>query len=151
MGDFFSGEQGSISKFNEASLKLLRINNEQIRINQCNINLLGFDLEVCMHNYEIKFNCLGSLFSEISAQLTDPEITKVKELRKEIKKLMIEKPVHYEQENMVTHEKIKRLNKISWNKVEELLFDYDLLVKKLMKKHGMALPESDDPELAGYR
>ena len=151
MADFFQSEQGSISKFNEASLKLLRINNEQLRINQCNINLLGFDHEVGLFNYEIKFNCLGSLFSEISAQLTDTEVDKVKVLRKKIKNRIRNRPVHSEKENMVTHEKEQKLNKYSWDILEENLFDFDLLVKKLMKKHGMALPESEDPELAGYR
>ena len=105
MGDFFQSDQGSISKFNEASLKLLRINNEQLRINQCNINLLGFDPEVSMFNYEIKFNCLGSLFSEISAQLTDKEVKEVKDLRKKIKNKIRDRPVHAQNENMVTHEK----------------------------------------------
>lgn len=151
MVDFFKAhENPSMSKFNEASLKLLRINQEQIRINMCNVNLLGYDMEVGKYNYEVKFSSITSLFVEISAQLTDPEIKDVKKIRSDIKKLLKDKPIHIYQENMVTHETKINIKIENWEELEEKLFEYDLLIKKLMKKHGIALPESDDPSLAGY-
>ena len=151
MSDFFKAGDGSLSKFNEASLKILRINAIQSTINECNVNLLGINLEVGKYNYEVKFDCINSLFVEISAQLSDKEIDSVQKLRKNIKKLMKTKPVHDNVKNMVTHEINKKVNASNWDTIEELLFDYDILIKRYMKKHNISLPDDDDPALAGYR
>ena len=154
--DFFS-EDKSISKFNEASLKLLRINVEQQKINICNSNLLAWNEEVLRYNFQIKFSSLNSLFVEVSSELTykgrggdGGELKQGMDKRKEIREFMKKNPIFEQTEDQVTHANVTRFSEENWDELEEMLFEYELMVKKFFKSHGIGLPESEDPARAAY-
>lgn len=140
MSNFFTDET-IISKFNEGSLQMQRIHMLQERVNLSNLNPLNFYPESNFYGYQVIFNSLNSLFAECSSKLDDKEVEEGKTMRRRINMLLIIRPVHHYIENPVTHTKEIKVNQQSWRIIKEMLFEYELLIRKLLEVHNLTSPK----------
>lgn len=147
-----NSNQGEISTFNEGSLQMLRIHEQQRKINLCRISPLQKDIETGRYFYEIIFSCLNSLFSECSSKLSGSELEEGLEARKKI------------DEFLLTHKIWKKINnrnhKYAQNKIpdfvnfkilESLLFVYELKIRQFLEAHNLTAPKGENPEKAAYK
>lgn len=117
--------------------KLQRIDRLQEMINVCNLNLLGFDNEIGLYEYEKKIQYLSSLFTEMLDFLTIEEEETFINFRKDIKKYIEENNIFISFNNISFGGEIKckRLNKKVWNKLEEQLFQFEMKIRKEIGKY----------------
>ena len=71
---------GSISEYNEASFKMIRLHELQVKINDTKVNPFAIDPETMMINFEVTFKHLKQYFQEIISKLSNTESNRVKSL-----------------------------------------------------------------------
>jgi len=121
--------------YTETSDKLRRIHQIQTRINECNINLLHFDEPTEQFNYQIKFNLLNTLFSEVHSKCKK-EKDSIQKLRGFILKLSNEKPPHKIQKEInYPHKNAMKFNKDNFSVLQEILFEYETILRGLVDKY----------------
>jgi len=124
------------SPYTEADLKLKRIHQLQTRINECNINLLKFDEIVNQFNYQIKFNLLNTLYSEVHAKCEKDEKKIIERMRMFIFKLLDENPPHkIRKEINYPHKNNMKFNKDNFFMLQEILFKYETTIRDLIEKY----------------
>ncbi len=143
----YPNKEGDVSTYNEASLKMMRLNNIQININKCNLNLFEIDLETERFKYEIKISLINSLFSEISSKCSDGETDKNQVWNNAIQKILKNAPPFKTRFNEVRH----KSEFLGWNTyncdlIKDTLFKYENFVRKLLEVHGYGSPKQKDPK-----
>lgn len=139
-------DDGAYSKFNEGALKTLRIHTLQATINEVNINLLIYYEEYGMYGYQVKFECLKSLFSECYPKLAEARQEQGKARIQKLKSFMTYNLAMVEYENPITHMMTARVNPMAWKVLEEELFDFYLLTKEFLDESGFGSPNEEDDE-----
>ena len=142
------GISGGGFKFNEGLFQMQRIDSLQASINECKINPLRPFNDTGNVAYEVWFNCLKALFSEISSKLKDEEIKECDELCLEIKKIIYNYQLYKIQYNSSGRAIGKELNYAVWERLENLFDKYERKIRKLMAVHKISSIESYDPSKA---
>lgn len=137
-------EENIGSKFNEASLQMLRIHKLQDRINISWLNPLMFYPEDDMYGYQIIFNSTSMLFVECYPKCKPDEIRKAEFMRLNIENEIRSKPIHFEKVNEVTKERSVDCNFNNWIILKEKIFSYNKYIRKLMNNHGLTTPDEED-------
>lgn len=130
-------EENNKSPYQEGNLQLNRLNSLQEKINEVNLNLRVFDEEIQGYNYNIKFNLLNTLFSEVSARCSEKEKKLAKKFEKGIPQLMLTNSPHRPGSiavgGLIRHE-IKFYQK-DFDILKKILFGYELIIKELLHKY----------------
>ena len=141
-------EDEKISEFNPAALKMRRIDKAETLLNEINGNLLAFNPEYGVYNFELKFSTCDSLYLEVESKLNEDEKKEGESLRVALKQLMKKYKVYEERRDKVyPYKKIIKLNESHWKVIEKWLFRYEKLVRALLDKHGMDTKYIDDSGL----
>lgn len=128
---------GKISDWNAAALKMKRLDKEFIGINEVNGNLLAFNQEYGVYNYELKFRKCDNQFLEVDSKLKNEERQRGEELRNKILILLDRYPVHKTLVNKYTGKRAIKVNRQIANLLLHLLFEYERMVRKFIDDHGM--------------
>ncbi len=138
---------GDLSIYNEASLKMKRLNKIQGHINCFNINLFDIDPETNKYNYQLKISALNNLYSEISSKCSPDEKKSNDKWRGRIR-FIIKKYIIRDDRYDDTRKKVikKPLHEGNCELIESCLFDYELFVRDLLEKHGFGSPKQKDPK-----
>jgi len=126
------------SSFHDESSKQQRKNKIKEEIHSLNTDLKHLhqdDYGMQVYGYQLVFENLNSLFSEISNDLILAEKISI-EIRKQlIETILIIEPPHEKIKNNVTHEPKILFNPNKFLRLKKLLFDYQLLIFELEDKH----------------
>lgn len=149
-----TNDRGEISAFNEGALQMQRIHELQSRVNLLNISPLFKDINTGRYNYEIIFSCLNSLFAECSSKLSEGEMKEGIKKRKEILDFLSGNPIFTKP--YLSTQNCKEVIRIdiysdNWNKLQELLFSYELKIRYFLEKHNLTAPKGEKPERAAYK
>lgn len=142
------GEFPTEAQFNQASFQQSRINELLLRIDRLSINLLEVNDEFSnSYNYEIVFNDLKSVYFTISAKLPSEEKTEVKDIIKFIHENIEARPVwtFRIQQGMEGSRTKQFFNKKNWNVLRDSIYDFRILLERLMDIHGYGNPTKSDP------
>lgn len=147
-------ESGGKSMFNEAALKMMRINVLQQQINICQLNALAYNVELGKYNYEVIFKALIQLFQECAPRLKGKEKEEGMDLKKQISTILKTKPIHEVRYNTSSNNPDKNVihfNKKSWEEAEDLLFEFEMRIRSYLDKSGLSVPTEDSPLESAYR
>lgn len=139
--------EGKESSFNEAKLKMIRLHELQQKINFCNLNPLIHFPEENLYGYQIIFNSLKSLFSEVHSKLSSDKKIKGKTFVMDVQTFMQNHPIHIKDKNKISHTPSINVNYFAWEILKHKLFDLELLVKEYLEETGYSSPTSDDSGL----
>lgn len=143
----YNDDTGKVSEFNPAALKMKRLDRALTILNEIRGNLLAFNQEYGVYNYELTFQYCNVLYLEVESKLKPSERKKGEALKLALKKLLENNPVYETKHRKVyPHNKIMKLNGINWKVIEKWLFEYDTLVRKLLDEHGMDTKYKDIDE-----
>jgi len=138
------GNDYKVSEFNSAALKMIRLNKIQDTINQVNGNLLMFNVNFGLYNYVLKKNMIESLLQEVESKLDDQERKDAVFAQKVINDFMETYPImqkgkqgYFSNNQLTPHPE-------NWKKLQQLLFAYESLVRKLIDAHGMDTKYGED-------
>lgn len=140
-------DEGKISDWNAAALKMKRLDNTLTTLNNINSNLRAFNMENGVYNYQLKFNQCDSLYLEVDSKLSTEEKELGKELRMKIKTMIEIFPVHKNVSNQFYNSSKQKINMITFRVLERLLFEYEILVRKFIDSHGMDTSYDDESSL----
>lgn len=130
--------EGEETAYQEGDIQLQRMNRLQSQINECNLNLEGFNNELEKYNYLIKFDCLDTLFSEVSSSCDPEEKKKSKRYRLAINKLLILKSPYKTKSVSDGWNSIKKqivFFKKDFDTLKNILFENELFIKSLIHKY----------------
>jgi len=146
--NYWMGEEGELSSFNEGALQMRRIDELQRRLNLLNVDSLGFNIFTQQYNYHTVFKTLNSLFSEASSKLKSTELKEGDRMRKIISEVMLFKPVFYYkvEQSMGKARVIKQVNNNNWDLLQEVLFKYELLIRHYLEEHNLTSPKEEVEE-----
>ena len=135
------GDEGEISKFNEAFLKMKRLDKIQDGINTLRLSPLQFNMEQRVYNYQLVLSLLTSLYMEVIGKLSPPEKEKAMELKKDIEENLNKKPPfqlrsHYDKKTTIFVED-------AWRELEKKINDFEEFLRIMMDKHGLGTPSEE--------
>lgn len=135
---------GGDSQFNEAFLKMRRLNTIQESLNKLRLNLLAMNPNYQDYNYNLFFKELCSLQMEIVGKLSKNEVTSIEEQRKDLRMMIRDNPpwkimMHYDNRRIVMDHK-------NWAELEDKLENYEMELKILMDRHGLGTPNKESDE-----
>lgn len=131
---------GSQSVFNEAVLKMQRLDELQERLNLLNLDPTALNEFTGQYNFKSITNTLKSLLAEVWGKLSNLEKQNGLRLLKIIKSAMKNKPI------FITTKTGKKFNNENWEYIEELLFSYELLIRQYLEDHDLATPNAEAEE-----
>lgn len=147
-------DEGKVSDWNAAALKMKRLDRELTSLNEINGNLWAFNQEYGVYNYELKFKICDNLYLEVENKLTEEERHGDKEnkdsggggegLRQKIKIMMEKYPVYTIVKSNFARKSVSRKDVIVLKILETLLFEYEKLIKKFLDDHGLDTSYGDD-------
>ncbi|KKN17792.1 hypothetical protein LCGC14_0962150 [marine sediment metagenome] len=131
-------DEGKETAYQEGNLQLGRVHDLQIKLNNLNLDLVGFNDEFERYNYLIKFDCLNTLFSEISSSCDPNEKKKASKFIKGINNfLKTNSP--YREKKVNDGWGVLRQQTVLYRKDFDLLrgvlFEYELWIKSLLHKY----------------
>ena len=144
----YNSDEGKYSEYNTASLKMKRLSDETSEISQINGNLLAFNQDYGVYNFELKLSKLDNLYLEVESKLNEKERKDIESFRKvlhlKIKKNLIfvqkKKPTYPYTRVAVTDEKV-------WDVIVKWLFEYERKVRGLLDEHGLDTKYEDESAL----
>ena len=146
-GKFYSNSagsfDGSMSGFNEASFKMLRLHELQKNLNDVKQNPFAYNYEIGSFNFQISFRVLNQYLQEIVSRLSSEEIIVVTTIRDLIKKFMELKIAEFKK-----NKKSVFIDAERWKFLEPHMESYETLLRTLADRHGFATAEADDPNMA---
>jgi len=137
--------QGGGFKFNEGMYQMERIHLIQSRMNICKSFCLQKDNDTGMYGFQTWFTLLNTLYLEFVSKLSQEDVDEINLQRKKLKQEM---PRVVSIRAGPNGKPMSRISYATWDVVEELLFTYELKLKRLMAKHKISSPESSDPTRA---
>ena len=136
--DFYDSSDTNVSKHNEATMKMNRINQLQVEINFMNKNLLGFNQEVGILNYHLHLASNYSLMMEVYPKLKDEEQNKVMTFYEAIYQYLTQNPVyrtkHTRDGSSITN---RKPDMVIFDNVRKRLIRFETLVQWLLDKHNL--------------
>jgi len=139
---------GKFSEYNTAGLKMIRLDKIQTLINQINGNLLAFNEEFGVYNFELKFSQCNILYLEVESKLAPDEKKKAVKLKEAIEKALEEYNIfEIKTNNIYPYQKVKTVNGGVWKVIRKWLFKYEVLVRSLLDEHGMDTKYEDESAL----
>jgi len=145
-------ESGYVSAWNEGALQIRRLDIEQAESNFLNTDLLAIHPIFNKPNYLVIFEKIRNLFKEASSKLTKNE----KELGLRYIKVIEDAfecfPIYEEKtyNNLSGVRKKRKLNKENFKKIKELLFRFELLIRKFLEEHNLTAPKGESPEFSAF-
>jgi len=130
--------------YNEAQLKILRLNKESEIINFCKKVQLKKN-ELGEWNFLTEKRSIGITYSEIKSKLKKEEIAKINVVKQALDLFLEKHPV------MIETNKKTFFDEKSWKIVEALLEEYDSVVKEAKDKHGFGMPDKPNPRRAAAK
>jgi len=140
-------DEGRVSEFNAAALKMRRLDKIQDILNDINSNLLAYNEEYGVYNFQLKFDICNSLYQEVDSKLTDVEKTDTKMLREAIATALEKYPIYETRINKIDNKTKIKFNKGVWNVMKNWLFEYESKIRKLIDDHGMDTMYNEDEGL----
>lgn len=138
------------SIFNEAYLKVQRIDTSWRTVNILRTNLLDWNPEYKKWNFEIVISELFSSALETRGKMSDKEKGEFNTLRVEIlndienKKVYIRTTVN----GIVGNRKVLKFNKDNWDELRKKIFALEDFCRDQQEKHGLSTPSKRDPTKA---
>ncbi len=126
------------SPYQEGGFQLSRLNSLLEKINMLNLNLMAFNDDIGQYNYQIKFDCLNTLFSEVASLVSSDEKKKEDRYKKVIDNLLLGNSPHQEKKVIGGWGTIKKEMQFSLKNFESLkkiLYEHELFVKDLLHKY----------------
>lgn len=133
-----STDEGKMSEFNSAGLKMVRLDKLQQLFNEINTNLSAFNEMYGVYNYQLKISLCDSLYLETESKLTKEEREEATEIRNKVEIFIKSFPIHKKIKQKVYPYKVKQqLSMEAFEVLKKLLFEYEKLARKLIDNHGM--------------
>ena len=144
-------ENPNSSAFNEAVMKMARLNKIQDKCNDLRENHYA-SCKNGKFGFQNHYFSLDSLYLEISAKVTNKEKEKIKPMLKELREIVMELRKHfktgtYGYENKYTYS--KEAEKIK-DKLYDKLYDVEEELRLLMDVHGFSTLTAEDELGDGY-
>jgi hypothetical protein len=138
----------SVSGYNEASYKMLRLHESQRRISYVNQDLLKYYQEFYGYGYIVKKTEIENLMQEVWGKLDQANKDKVNLYRKLLDDLLDLYPVHEMKRvtNVEGEKKTNNVNKENFKKLKELLFIVHSYVNELLEQAGYSTFTMDDDD-----
>jgi len=131
-------DEGKLSEYNSAALKMKRLDKILDLINQIRTNLLAFNPDFGRYNYDIIYECYCSLYQEVRPQCSEEEKTEGDKLKDAIKSMLEKYPIHEEKRQSVYPYKINvNVNQKHWVVLRKWLDQFENLARKYQDAHGM--------------
>jgi len=148
MANFTKGgysDEGKISKYNPAWLKMDRLHNINDTINRCWLNPLAYNQNLQQFNFEIILSCIFRLYQESQAKFNERERKKILAMGKGIELTLQKNPV-YEQRTRKTmpHTKYVEINHGNWKVIKKWIDIYESEVKRVVDLHGLDTPNQEE-------
>jgi len=136
--------------FNEAALKMRRIDKLQDFLNMVRINPLSFNQDFNKYNYEIMISCLISLCYEAAPLMKKGELQEFHLLRKTTNQLMQNNPIHKIESyyGINNPSSKKKINHENYYKLESLLYKFEDFAREQIDKHGLSGQKKENMNLA---
>jgi len=142
--------EGKETAYQEGDLQLHRIHEIQIQLNHLNLNLAGFNEELGRYNYLIKFDCLNTLFSEVSSSCNEGDKKLARKFITCTDAFLDQKIPHREKSILIGYGTIGKrivLHSHDFDTLKKLLFEYEVFIKSLLHKYFRRnLDEEDKPK-----
>lgn len=130
-------DEGKVSDWNAAAYKMKRLDKEFSELQEININPKAFNEAYGLPNYEVRFKRLQNQNFEVDSKLSVDEKKEINNLRNKIQvclnEFTIDKKLKSKRKN---GNKIKK-DIIIYNILNELLNEYERMIRKLIDLHGM--------------
>ena len=146
--DDFSEDGKSVSTFNDGNFQPARIDKIQGSCHDSYRHFLHFFEDENLYGYEIFISDIDCMYVEVESYLNEDERNKVKKFRSEIYSFLEDNPIYRTEMNPVLHTPETKPNRTNYYKLRELLFNYQLFVRRLLKEHKLI--DSKDSEEAEY-
>lgn len=140
----YEGEDGSVSKFNEAYFKMMRLHEIQKVINDCSTNILAFNIDYGVYNYELIFKSLNQLLLETWSKIKKEQKEESVKFKQAIEIFLLKYPIIINKKDSVTGEPIVKINKSNQIILENWLFKYQSMIKEYLGKVGYDSPNYED-------
>lgn len=136
-------DEGKFSKFNEAWLKMKRIDKLQDTINGCIINPTEFNLQYNCFNYEIVLRCCSSIIAECWAKLNEETRTDALKFKRAVETSIRKYPVHNQTKDINNGKTMLKYDSKVWEIMSEWLFKYNLKCRDYLGQSGYDSPDMD--------
>ena len=139
-----ANDSGKDSMFNEAALKMQRLDELQGILNKLIINALYFDPELKLYSYQLIPGVLNGLYLELSGHLSDIELETAERYRTIINNLLTLKPVYIKKRSVgLSNSKyVVTINRENLRLMNEILFKFQMQLRKWLEKHKLGTPEA---------
>ena len=141
-GFYDNDDEGKMSDFNAAALKMKRLDKILDNLNEINGNLFAWNEEYGVVNYELKFSRCKQLYQEVESKLTEKERLKGVALQEHLQKFIDDHPVYTKPKKRNVRED-KSVKKI----LKKWLDKYETLVREYIDNHGMDTRYEDESGL----
>lgn len=138
--------QGAQGKYNQAFFIQLRLHELWLRIDRMSTNLLDNSNIFNLYNYEVVFNDLCSILKMVLPYLNAQDTKEIKEQRKNIREFLDDNQIYTSKRN--GQRIIKIFNRKNWNKLREMIYEFELNIELISHKHGLGNPTKEDPSRA---
>lgn len=133
-------------QYNQAMFQQIRLHELWTRIERMSTNLLLYSLEFRLYHYEVVFNDLCSILRIVSPKMRDNVKDDIIKDREQIRVLLRDSKVYGEYKRGTKIVKIFYKN--NWDKISELLYQFQLKIEMLSDTHGYGNPNKKDPARA---
>jgi hypothetical protein len=138
--------------FNEAALKMRRIDENWQTINHLRTNMLDYNYFFKKYNYEVIISMLFSQCNEILDLMSSDDLRIFNFFRDNIISSLEKYSVHQKKCHYSFGEVSSKtiINKSNWNFMRNLIFMFEDFTRMQLGKHGVSNPRKDDPSKAVY-
>jgi hypothetical protein len=133
-------EEGAISKFNEASLKMIRIHEAQKTLNFLRLNLHYYDTLLGKYNYELMIGELLNLMAEVKSKMSDKEKEEANKWRDKILDMMEDLQIKKRSVRIIKG-KVQQweiFNKERWKILRTKIFELEDFIRQMIENHGLS-------------
>lgn len=140
-------DEGVNSQFNAGVLQMQRLHQLQDRINTANMNLLAFNEDFQVYNFELYFYSLKSLMQEGLPKFSKKETEEVLNYVNTIEEALLKYPVFQEKKNLQNNKPYLHHNKKYWDTHKKMLLKFESLIRLYLDKHKLNSPPEDESAL----
>lgn len=139
------------SKINGAMLKMIRLDKSQTVLNEISTNLLAYNSEYGVYNFELKFSLADNLYMECKSKMNEDEIGEMDGMRSAISYFMEHHPIIERSKNEVRKtQQHYRVNHRNFNTLKKALFDYEAKARFYIDKYGMDTMYEEHEDASEY-
>lgn len=138
------------SLFNEAILKMKRIDFSWQIVNNIRTNLLDFNEFYNKWNYEVMIGELITSCQEIRGKMKPEGLEDLKEYRNELQDLLEDKPIYVTKysKGLGVTKQLRIFSKENWKELRKLIFSFEDFTRDMQEKHGFSGSSKKDPTKA---